>query len=128
MSANVDGSGATCEDSVKDLAATINEAYQRADRFLGKRWLGLIVYTLLRHPRRFSEIGACIGLVSDRTLSVRLGELEAYGIVERRVDAEAKPVRIDYALTPKGRALAPLIHEAARWADDWLTEVVSRES
>ena len=108
MSANVDGRGGACEDSGKELAATIDETYQRADRFLGKRWVGLIVYMLLRRPRRFSEIGARIGLVSDRTLSVRPGELEAYGIVKRRVDDEAKPVRIDYALTPKGRALAPL--------------------
>jgi len=81
---------------------------------------GSLLRSLLRRPCRFSEIGAYSGLVSDRALSVRLGELEARGIIERRVDSEAKPVRIDYALTPKDPALEPIVRATARWADTWL--------
>ena len=107
----------------------VEQRYRLADRLLGKRWIGLIISALLHRPYRFSELGACIGLVSDRTLSARLGELEACGIVERRVNSEAKPVRIEYALTAKGYALEPLVREIAHWADEWLTEPVeSRKS
>lgn len=98
----------------------IRQRYRHADHLLGKRWVGLIVRTLLGGPRRFSEIAARIGVLSDRMLSVRLGELEAHGIVERRVDPDSKPVRIDYVLTPKGRALEPVMREITRWADHWM--------
>ena len=54
-------------------------------------------------------------------LSTRLGELESQGIVERRVD-DCKPVRIEYALTSKGYALAPVVREIAAWADCWLPD------
>ncbi len=119
---------ATMIDRMALDRTVIDKRYQHADQLLGKRWVMLIIGSLLRRPCRFSEIGAYIGLVSDRTLSVRLGELEAHGIIERRVDSEAKPVRIDYALTPKGRALEPIVRETARWADSWLDEVESRKS
>lgn len=112
--------GAQRDDAPPSMA--VEQRYRLADRLLGKRWIGLIVSALLHRPYRFSELGACIGLVSDRTLSARLGELEACGIVERRVNSEAKPVRIEYALTPKGYALEPLVREIARWADEWLNE------
>lgn len=100
----------------------ILKRYQHADQLLGKRWIGLIVRALLDGPCRFTEIAACIGVLSDRMLSSRLGELEARGLVERRVDADAKPVRIEYVLTSKGRALEPVVREIGYWADRWVTE------
>ncbi len=96
--------------------------YQHADQLLGKRWVCLIIRALLNGPCRFSEIAACIGVLSDRMLSTRLGELEARGIVERRVDGDAKPVRIEYALTHKGLALEPVVREIGLWADRWVRE------
>jgi DNA-binding HxlR family transcriptional regulator len=41
-----------------------------------------------------------------------------WGIVERRVYAET-PVRIEYALTPKGRELEQVVEAIQRWADCW---------
>jgi DNA-binding HxlR family transcriptional regulator len=46
-------------------------------------------------------------------------ELEAEGIVGRRVMDEA-PVRVEYALTPKGRALEPTVRALKSWAKSWL--------
>ena len=73
---------------------------------LGKRWTGAIVHALLPGPMRFSELSQAIPQISDRLLSMRLKELEACGLVARRVWDEA-PVRVEYELTPKGRALEP---------------------
>jgi DNA-binding HxlR family transcriptional regulator len=92
--------------------------YQAAVEVLGKRWTALIVRVLLVGPRRFSEMAATISGLSDRLLSERLKELEAFGILERRVFPET-PVRIEYALTDKGRELQQVVDAIQRWADCW---------
>lgn len=92
--------------------------YEQAVQILSKRWTTLIVRTLLPHPRRFSEMTTVISGLSDRLLSERLKELESCGIVERRVFAET-PVRIEYALTAKGRELDQVVEAIQRWADCW---------
>jgi DNA-binding HxlR family transcriptional regulator len=57
--------------------------------------------------------------LSDRMLSDRLKELEAYGLVRRTVHP-GPPVRVEYALTHKGEELGPAIAELKRWARIWL--------
>ncbi|HVL95235.1 MAG TPA: helix-turn-helix domain-containing protein [Solirubrobacteraceae bacterium] len=88
-----------------------------AVELVGKRWTGAIVYVLLEHrqPMRFTQIGQAIPDLSDRLLSERMKELEARGIVRRRVHPEA-PVRVEYELTSAGRELAPALRELRRWA------------
>ena len=93
--------------------------YHEAVELLGKRWSGAIVHVLLPGPMRFSEISQAIPQISDRLLSMRLKELESFGIVARRV-WDAAPVRVEYDLTPKGVALEPTLTELRRWARAWL--------
>lgn len=93
--------------------------YEQAIELLGKRWTCLILRILLSGPCRFSVLTAQIRDLSDRMLSARLRELEADGVVERRVYPDT-PVRIEYALTDKGRALAPVVEEIQGWADRWV--------
>ena len=91
-----------------------------AVELVGKRWSGAIVYVLLEGgPMRFSEIGGAVPHLSDRLLSERMKELEAEGIVERRVIDEM-PVRVEYGLTVKGRALEPAVRSLKVWARSWL--------
>lgn len=93
--------------------------YHRAVELIGKRWSGAILLVLTGGPLRFSEIRALVPDLSDRLLSERLKELEAEGIVERRVFDEV-PVRVEYALTGKGEALEPVLRELKSWAQMWL--------
>ena len=93
--------------------------YHRAVELIGKRWTGAILLVLLDGPLRFSEIRQLVPDLSDRLLSERLKELEAEGIVERRV-FEDTPVRVEYGLTEKGRALEPVVGSLKGWARDWL--------
>ena len=51
-------------------------------------------------------------------LAERLKELEAEGVVVRRVFAET-PVRVEYSLTEKGRALESVVRAVAGWAESW---------
>jgi DNA-binding HxlR family transcriptional regulator len=70
---------------------------------------------------RFTDLAATVPGMSDRMLSERLKELEAEGVVLRRVVPET-PVRIEYELTEKGRALQGVIEAVSEWASRWGAE------
>ena len=74
---------------------------------------------MLADPRRYAEIKAAVPGLSDTMLAQRLRELEHEGILERSVVA-ASPVRVEYHLTGKGRALAPVVDCLTRWAEEWI--------
>ena len=87
---------------------------------VGKRWSGAIIYVLMQGgTMRFSEIGHAVPDLSDRLLSERLKELEARGIVERRVQ-DGTPTRVEYELTERGRDLRDALAELKAWGDRWL--------
>jgi DNA-binding HxlR family transcriptional regulator len=90
----------------------------KAMDLIGKRWTGLILYQLLDGSQRFNEIESALP-VSGRLLSERLKELEKEGLVERKVFSEV-PVRVEYSLTDKGRALEGAIRNIESWATNWL--------
>src|SRR3954453_8198437 len=89
--------------------------YHHAIELVGKRWTGAILLVLMDGPLHFSGIRQLVPELSDRLLSERLKELEAEGIVERRV-LEGSPVRVEYSLTAKGRALEPSLRALKEWA------------
>ena len=102
-------------------AASVCPYFHEAVELLGKRWTGAIVHALLPGPMRFSELTHAVPQISDRLLSIRLKELEACGIVAREVH-ESAPVRVEYELTPKGRALEPAVTAMRSWAREWLQD------
>ena len=82
---------------------------------IGERWTMLILRDLLREgPRKFQDFEASLGGISPNTLSARLKRLEEAGIVERRF-YEQHPPRAEYLLTPKGRALRPVLKALFDW-------------
>ena len=95
--------------------------FHRAVELVGKRWTGAILYVLLHEerPLRFSQIGHAVPDLSDRLLSERMKELEARGIVERRVQ-DGTPTRVEYELTERGRDLRDALAELKAWGDRWL--------
>ena len=86
---------------------------------MGKRWSGAILLVLMDGPLHFSGIKQLVPDISDRLLSERLKELEGEGIVERTV-LDAAPVRVEYGLTEKGRALEPAVRAMKEWARTWV--------
>jgi DNA-binding HxlR family transcriptional regulator len=89
--------------------------YHHAIELVGKRWTGAILLVLLDGPLHFSGIRQLVPELSDRLLSERLKELEGEGVVERRV-LDGAPVRVEYSLTAKGRALEPALKALKEWA------------
>lgn len=97
------------------------ERFHRAVELIGGRWTGAVIRLLLNGRMRFAELRASIPDISDRMLSERLRELEAEGIVARIVVPET-PVRVEYELTEKGRALEHALAAVGKWAERWVPE------
>jgi len=104
---------------VMERRETCCSSYHQAVELVGKRWTGAILFVLMDGPTRFSEFKQLVPDLSDRLLSERMKELEAEGIVERRV-IDDTPVRVEYVLTEKGEALQPAVMALKRWARSWL--------
>jgi DNA-binding HxlR family transcriptional regulator len=99
-----------------------------AVELIGRRWSGAIIEVLRQDgPLRFSALVQAIPGLSDRLCSERVKELEARGVVERTVHS-GPPVRVEYALTPMGRALGPALAELQTWAHQWLPPADEAES
>jgi DNA-binding HxlR family transcriptional regulator len=83
--------------------------------FLDGKWKGVILYHLLQDGTlRFSELRRRIPSVTQRMLTKQLRELEEAGLLSRTVFAVVPP-RVDYALTPLGLSLEPVIGALREW-------------
>src|SRR4051812_22911453 len=95
--------------------------FHRAVELIGGRWTGAVIRLLLNDRMRFAELRGGIPDISDRMLSERLRELESEGIVARIVVPDT-PVRVEYELTEKGRALEQALCAVGRWAERWVPD------
>lgn len=109
----------TTPEAVGHEPRACDAALSRAFEFLGKRWNGVLLGTLIQGPAGFAELKRGLG-ISDSMLSDRLVELTRAGLVERAVDA-GPPVAVSYALTENGRAVLPALQALTTWARENLT-------
>jgi DNA-binding HxlR family transcriptional regulator len=93
--------------------------FHAAVELIGRRWTGAVIRMLLERRMRYSDLRGAIPDISDRMLSERLKELEAEGIVARIVTPDI-PVRVEYELTVKGRALEAPLRAVGDWASTWI--------
>lgn len=93
--------------------------YERLATFLGKRWTGLILRVLMEDNFRFSEILESVPGLSSRLLTERLKEMENLGMIRRIVKNEY-PIKVEYDLTEKGRALEPIIRAMQTYAEEYI--------
>jgi DNA-binding HxlR family transcriptional regulator len=90
---------------------------------LGRPWTGFVLVSLQNGPLRYSELAARLPGLGDKTLSARLKELEAKGFISRRVLPEP-PIRVEYALTPKGVAFRSVMEAIHDWGQQFGGEPV----
>ncbi|WP_431028383.1 winged helix-turn-helix transcriptional regulator [Lysinibacillus sp. LZ02] len=90
-----------------------------AYQIIEKKWVCLIINSLMDMPKRFSEINSGIPELSKRMLTERLKELEDYGIVLRNVISD-RPIRSEYSLTMKGHDLGVALQAVESWAKKWV--------
>lgn len=75
---------------------------------LNDKWKMFIVYTLLNGPKRFKEICETFPKITQKTISMKLKELEASHMIDRTVYAQVPP-KVEYALSETGRHSEPMI-------------------
>jgi DNA-binding HxlR family transcriptional regulator len=86
----------------------VPEEVRRAANLLERRYMVSILYASHTGAVRFNEFLQALEGVPPSTLTARLGELEQAGILERSV-IDARPPRVEYRLTERGRALRNFI-------------------
>jgi DNA-binding HxlR family transcriptional regulator len=75
-----------------------------------KKWSMPVVYALSDEPLRFSELRERLEGISPRALTLALKDLEAAGVLERRVTDDYPPAT-SYRLAADTRRLASLVGE-----------------
>jgi len=99
--------------------------FQHALEMLGRRHSLEILWALQqKSPRRFTDIKRALG-VNPVTLSERLSEFQACGVLDRSVFNETPP-RVDYDLTAKGRDLLVLLDHLAKWSKTYPVKPLAR--
>ena len=97
------------------------EAFQSAIDLLARPWSGLLLSLLQNGPLRFSELEQRARGVGAKTLSARLKDLEARGVVARHVET-GPPVRVQYTLTARGKAFGQVAESIEKWGRDLVAE------
>lgn len=93
-----------------------------AMEIIGAKWTSLILKELCTGSKRFCEFEEAIPKINPRTLSQRLDDLEAAGVVTKERFSEVPP-RIEYTLTDKGQDLIPVLKAMAAWGNKYHEKV-----
>ncbi|SOC46055.1 HxlR family transcriptional regulator [Rhizobium subbaraonis] len=80
------------------------------------KWKSVVLFHLLSGTLRFNEIRRHVHNVTPRMLTNQLRELEADGLVERKVYAQVPP-KVEYSLSPLGRSMEPILLALKDWGD-----------
>jgi DNA-binding HxlR family transcriptional regulator len=81
---------------------------------IGGKWKGVILYHLMERIYRFGELKKTMPEITQHTLTKQLRELEAEGLVHRKVYGELPP-RVEYSLTETGESLREIIMKIHQW-------------
>jgi DNA-binding HxlR family transcriptional regulator len=87
---------------------------ERALKVISGRWKAIILYQLFDGPKRLSELRRILPAVTQKVMIQQLREMEAHGLVARKVFAQVPP-RVDYSATVLGLSLEPVILELCEW-------------
>jgi len=86
-------------------------------RVIGGKWKPIILYLISKGINRFGILQRnCVG-ISKQMLTKQLREMEADGLLIRKIYAEIPP-RVEYFITPKGNSLFPIIMNMQAWGEE----------
>ena len=94
---------------------------------ISDKWKVLIICKLRKGTLRFNELKRELKGVTQRVLTHQLRELEADGLVTRKIYAEVPP-RVEYSLTKLGKTLVPVLERLEDWAKEHCDEILEARS
>ena len=93
---------------------------------ISDRWKVLIIRDLLGGTKRFGELRKSVGNVSQKVLTAQLRDMEAKGLLTRKVYAEVPP-RVEYTLTETGYSLKPILDSMVVWGTNYKQQNAAQE-
>jgi DNA-binding HxlR family transcriptional regulator len=100
--------------SIRDPKALRDELRIALATITGK-WKLEILWLLNQRVHRFGELRRAIPEVTQHMLTAQLRELEADGLVSRKVFAEVPP-KVEYSITERASALKPVLDAILSWS------------
>ncbi|MEM0999989.1 MAG: helix-turn-helix domain-containing protein [Bacteroidota bacterium] len=88
---------------------------------IGGTWKMPILWRLQDKIMRYSELKRSLKHISDRMLTLQLRELEADGMIHRKVYAVVPP-KTEYSITERGRTALPIIETIRSYGLDLMEE------
>lgn len=85
---------------------------------IGDKWKVLILRELMGGTQRFGQLKKSIGSVSQKVLTAQLRDMEATGLLTRKVYAQVPP-KVEYTLTDTGYSLKPILDAMVDWGTDY---------
>ena len=85
---------------------------------IGEKWKVLIIRDLLTGTKRFGELKKSLTGITQKVLTEHLRQMEASGLVKRKVYAEVPP-RVEYSLTETGLSLKPILDVMVEWGNEY---------
>jgi DNA-binding HxlR family transcriptional regulator len=101
---------------------TYNCPVEAAVAVFGGKWKALILWWLQERTWRFAELRRQIPGITEKMLTRQLRELEADGIVERRVYPTVPP-KVEYSLTEYGRSLKRALRAICDWGRNHMERI-----
>ncbi len=86
-----------------------------AMELIGGKWKSVILTHLIEGEKRYNELRKEIPTITERTLSLQLKQLEADGLVSRKVYTKKPPLKVAYSLTTFGNTVTPVLHTITEW-------------
>lgn len=91
-------------------------------KYIGGKWKAVILMHLAKEKKRYNELRKEIEVITERTLSLQLKELESDGLVTRKVYASKPPLVVEYSLTEFGKTLIPILQAISNWGKKMASE------
>ena len=73
---------------------------------------------MLTGTKRFGELKKSVTGITQKVLTSNLRQMEASGLVKRKVYAEVPP-RVEYSLTKTGFSLKPILDSMVEWGNKY---------
>lgn len=83
---------------------------------IGGKWKAILLFRILEETRRFGELRKLVPGMTQRMLTNQLRELEADGLIARKVYPQVPP-KVEYSITDFGASLEPVLQELRKWAE-----------
>ncbi|RZJ69308.1 helix-turn-helix domain-containing protein [Flavobacterium sp.] len=90
--------------------------------FIGGKYKTVILFHLRNGALRYNELRKFMPVVTERTLSLQLKQLEEDGLLKRTVYTQKPPLKVEYELTDFGKTLIPMLEIIAKWGRDVASE------